>query len=103
NAQMVWVVTLVHIHGHDAVFRARQFDDLVRFDDVEAHGLLGDDVDAFCQRGQNDGRVQMVRGGDGHDVEIGEIAEDLAPGSRAEISACCVTEFGRTSYTSPAL
>src|ERR1041384_2896814 len=43
NAQMVRIITLVHIHRHDSVFFSGEFDDLVSLGGVETHWFLGHD------------------------------------------------------------
>ena len=76
---MVGVVALVHVHRDDAVLGARQLDDPVGLRDVQAHRLLGDDMDAGLERGQDDLRVQRVGRGHGHDIEVGKLAQDIQP------------------------
>ena len=80
DAQMVGVVALVHVHGDDAVLRARQLDDPVGLRDVQAHRLFGENMDAGLERGQNDLRVQRVGRGHGHHIEVGKRAQDVQPG-----------------------
>ena len=64
-------------------FALRQLDDPVRLGDVQAHRLLGEDVDAGLERGENHLRVQRVGRGHGHDIEVGKVAQDVQPRLRA--------------------
>ena len=79
DAQVIRVVTLVHIHRDHPVFFHRQLNDLIGLNDFEAHRLFSDDVRTGLQRCEDDLGVQVVRGGYGQDVEVGKIAQDINP------------------------
>jgi hypothetical protein len=85
DAKVIRVIPLVHVHGHNAVLLSREFDDLVSLGDIKAHWLFCDDMCARGERGENRLRVQIVRCSHGHDVEVGDVAENVFPGRIAEI------------------
>ena len=85
DPHVVRVVPLVHVDADDPIRRLTGRDDPVGFVGEQAHRLLGDDVDAALERGEDHWCVQVVRRGDGHDVEIRMIPEDVDPRSLAVV------------------
>ena len=77
----------MHVHGDDEAFGACGGDDFVGLVDGKAHGFFGNDVNTFRERGEDGLGVEIVRRGDGEDVEIGNVAEDVVPRSGAVIGA----------------